>query len=193
MTAAWRRGVLRDTGAAAGPLVVKLGGSLLTRVGWAAEVTALLESLVAPLVIVTGGGPIVDGLRVIDRVEALPADLVHRLAVDCMGQTARVVAAALCRPLVSGPEARHVPTAVLDTPAWLAATGRCDALPVGWHVTSDSIAALVAAAHGGGLMLVKSVPPPDDGVERLAETGWVDAWFPTAARPLAHIAWAAPG
>lgn len=192
MTAAWRRGVLRDLGAVGAPLVVKLGGSLLTRVGWAEEVTALLESLPAPHVIVTGGGPVVDGLRAIDRAESLPADLVHRLAIDCMGQTARVVAAALGRPLVSAPDATDRATTVLDTPAWLTATGRFDALPVGWHVTSDSIAALVAATHGGGLVLVKSVPPPHDDVGRLAETGWIDAWFPTAARPLTRIEWAAP-
>lgn len=193
MTVAWRRGVLRNTGDAAAPLVVKLGGSLLTRVDWAHEVTSLLESLPAPRVIVTGGGPLVDGLRAIDRAEPLPETLVHRLAIDCMAHTARVTAAALGMPLVSALDTTVPPTAVLDTPAWLACAGRLDALPVGWHVTSDSIAASVATARGGGLMLVKSVPPPHDDIGRLAEAGWVDEWFPTAARSLAHIAWASPG
>lgn len=192
MTRGWSRGVLRGTAAAAGRVVVKIGGSLLTRPHWRRVVGSLLDDLPAPRVIVVGGGPLVDGLRVIDAAEPLPADLVHRLAVACMGHTAGIVAEALDLPLVAEPDATAGPTAVLDAPEWLARRGRLDRLPVGWHVTSDSIAAFVAAECGGGLLLVKSVAPPLDQVGQLGESGWVDAFFPTAARHITWIGWAAP-
>lgn len=195
MNAEWRCGVIRDSGGppTARPTVVKLGGSLLDRPGWPGRCAAILHAVPGPRLVVVGGGPLVDGLRAVDRAEPQPADLMHGLAIACMGLTARLVAAALGVPLVAEPDRDGPPTAVLDAPAWLARGGRLDRLPVGWDVTSDSIAALVAADHGLPLVLVKSVPPPHDDIDRLAATGWVDEFFPTAARPLAHLAWVAPG
>lgn len=193
MTASWRHGTLRHGETHDSPLIVKLGGSLLSATEWPRSVAALLASLPAPRLIVTGGGPLVDGLRCIDDARPLPPELVHRLAIACMGHTARIVSAALNVPLVRQIADTGGPTAVLDCPAWLERDDHLAALPVGWHVTSDSIAATVATACGGGLVLVKSVMPAHDDITRLAAAGWVDEWFPTAARPLAHIAWAAPG
>lgn len=193
MTTGWRQGVLRGDGrpAAGRGLVVKLGGSLLTRHDWTHEVPRLLGSLTGPCLVVVGGGPLVDGLREIDRAAPAPAAVVHRVAIDCMAVTARVVAAALAVPLVVDHDAEAV--AVLDPPAWLEREDRLARLPVGWQVTSDSIAAVVAAESGRGLLLVKSVPPPEQDLLAIAAAGWVDAWFPTAARPVATIGWAAPG
>jgi hypothetical protein len=110
-----------------------------------------------------------------------------------MGVTARLAAAALGLPLVVEADTA-APAAVLDAAAWLGHAGRLAALPVGWHVTSDSIAAAVAADGGGRLFLVKSVPPPCPGPDltSLAAAGWVDDFFPTAAAPLAEVRWAAP-
>lgn len=195
MTPAWRRGLLRDGDAPprSGPLVVKLGGSLLGRPAWARDVTALLDAVPAPRLLVVGGGPIVDGLRKIDAAAPQPADVMHRLAINCMGLTARLVAATLVHPLVAECGSGCPSTAVLDVPAWLDHDGRYDQLPVGWHVSSDSIAACVAATCGGDLLLVKSVAPPSDDIEQLAEAGWVDSHFPAAARKLTRIAWAASG
>lgn len=193
MTVPWRRGVLRDRGgpAAPRPVIVKLGGSLLGRTGWGDEVRALVATLPAPRVLVVGGGLLVDGLRAIDAAGPQPAALVHGLAIECMRITARLVAATLGAPLVV--EATDAtPAAVLDAPAWLAGADRFDRLPVGWHVTSDSIAAAVAAELDAGLVLAKSVPPSHGDIERLAATGWVDGYFPTASRPLSRIEWAAP-
>lgn len=192
MTRGWRSGILRGGGIGPPPLVVKLGGSLLTRRGWGRDVTSLLASLPAPRVLVVGGGAPVDGLRAIDRAEPLPPARAHGLAIELMGLTARIAASVLNVPLVSAPTDGTAATAVLDAAAWLEASGRLDTLPVGWHVTSDSIAAVVADSCAAGLVLAKTVPPPGDDLERLAVSGWIDAWFPTAAGPLTHIAWAAP-
>jgi hypothetical protein len=107
-----------------------------------------------------------------------------------------MVAAAVNVPLAAAlPDDGSV--TVLDVPAWLAAGSRAVALPVGWHVTSDAIAARVAVEHGGSLLLAKSVPPPPcpgdgDHLASLARAGWVDEHFPVAAGPLGTIEWAAP-
>jgi hypothetical protein len=149
---------------------------------------------------VIGGGAIVDGLRTIDAAAPQRADAIHSLAIDLLGTTARLVARALGLPLVVVPG--EDPAAVLDVPRWLAAADRHGAperrsrLPVGWHVTSDSIAALVAREIGGDLLLAKRVAPPPsadrDWLTELARGGWVDDHFPTTAAGLSRIAWTAP-
>jgi len=185
MTAGWRHGILR--GSAAGTLVVKIGGSILARPEWPAAVADLLAETTGQRLVVVGGGPVVDGLRAIDAAAPQPAEAMHWLAIEAMGLTARVAAKTLRLPLVTSPAG--MPGGVLDVPAWL----RGDtSLPVGWHVTSDSIAALAAVERGAGLLLVKSVPPPAEDLSAAASAGWVDAYFPVAAANLAHIAWAAP-
>lgn len=193
----WRLGTLR-TGAddPATSLVVKIGGSLLARAGWPGDIGRLLALGVptgTAATIVVGGGAIVDGLRVIDAASPQADPLVHRLAIEAMSLTATLVATALRLPLVDVPARCEAPV-VLDVAAWLRGEGRHAAVPAGWHVTSDSLAAVVAAATAGRLMLAKSTPPPRAGaaLAALAEEGWVDAYFPTAARNLAAIAWAAP-
>lgn len=193
----WRLGTLR-AGAddPATSLVVKIGGSLLARAGWPGDIGRLLALAAPPgtaATLVVGGGAIVDGLRVIDAASPQADLLVHRLAIESMSLTAALVANALRLPIVDVP-ARGEARVVLDVAAWLRGGGRHAAVPAGWHVTSDSLAAAVAAATAGRLMLAKSTPPPRAGaaLAALAAAGWVDAYFPTAARDLAAITWAAP-
>ena len=185
------------------PLVIKLGGSLLSQPGWPQGITELLRALSAqspesPALLVVGGGSVVEGLRQIDAASPQPAELVHALAIELMGITARLVAAATGLPLVTAwPTAGARGACLLDVPQWLAENQRLLRLPVGWEVTSDSIAARVAAAHRGKLLLVKSVPPPSlsasqNQLEELANAGWVDSYFPSAAAGLPAISWAAP-
>jgi aspartokinase-like uncharacterized kinase len=191
----WRRGTLRAAPGQGGrgPAIVKFGGSLCERPDWPAEVARLLTAIPPPWIIVTGGGRLVDALRAIDATAPQPPAVMHDLAIRCMGVTARLAAAGLGLPLAAEADASS-PAAVLDAPRWLGRGGRFAALPVGWHVTSDSIAAAVAAETGGSLILVKSVPPPCPGPDftALAAAGWVDDFFPTAAASLADVRWAAP-
>ena len=67
-------------------------------------------------------------------------------------------------------------------------------MPVGWQVTSDSIAAFVATTNAAALVLAKSVPPPasTDDLPSLAHAGWVDGHFPVAAADLARLEWVVP-
>lgn len=194
----WHRGVLRRAAERPPRLVVKVGGSLLSRPGWPALLASLIGGLDRrPSRIVVGGGAIVDGLRTIDRAAPQPEELVHALAIDAMRLTARLVASALGLPLVPGVDDGGGP-AVLDVPAWIGRSPTATRLPAGWEVTSDTIAACAAAEHAAGLLLVKSVPPPPcpgavDVLAALAAAGWVDGHFPAAATGIVEIGWMAAG
>ncbi|NBT13169.1 MAG: hypothetical protein EBS56_06245 [Planctomycetia bacterium] len=196
MRLTWTCGVLRSTGCPSPREVIKLGGSLLTMPDWPTRVAQLVEDRAAmrPVLLVVGGGAIVDGLRTIDAAARQDTRLIHHLAIDLMGTTARLVAEALAVPIVSEPA--QTSAAVLDAARWLACEDRLARLPVGWNVTSDSIAAHVAVVAGADLLLTKRVPPPDAGsddrLEALARSGWIDAHFAAVAAGLTHIAWAAP-
>jgi len=194
--------------------VIKLGGSLLSQPGWPQGIAELLRAIAdqsskapggsaaiepvhSPPLLVVGGGSVVDGLRQIDAASPQPAALMHALAIEMMGITARLVAANTGLPLVAAwPNSKARGACLLDVPQWLAENQRLSTLPVGWEVTSDSIAACVAAAYGGELLLVKSAPPPSfpssqNQLEELAAAGWVDSYFATAAAGLPAISWAA--
>jgi 5-(aminomethyl)-3-furanmethanol phosphate kinase len=196
MTSTWTCGVLRSTGAPAPHEIIKLGGSLLMMPDWPTRVAELVRDRAAirPVLIVVGGGAIVDGLRAIDAAAPQDAALVHGLAIELMGTTARLVADAIATPLVT--DQAEASAAVLDVPRWLSCDGRLRGLPVGWNVTSDSIAACIAADMHADLLLVKRVPPPDsthtERLESLVRSSWIDGGFPLAAAGLTRIAWAAP-
>lgn len=188
--------MLRSTGAPSPREVIKLGGSLLLLPDWPTHVAELVRERAAerPVLLVVGGGAIVDGLRTIDAAARQDPRLIHHLAIELTGTTARLVADAIALPLAMEPA--RASAAVLDTPRWLACEGRLARLPVGWEVTSDSIAACIAADMHADLLLVKRVPPPEsagvDLLDALAQNGWIDGWFSLAAAGLTRIAWAAP-
>jgi hypothetical protein len=179
-------------------LVLKIGGSLLSRPDWPRLLAALIaKAPPAPLTLVVGGGAVVDGLRRIDAAAPQPPAVMHALAIEALRVTARLVTEALGLPLSTSPAGDRA-AVVLDAPAWLGADPRGRDLPPGWHVTSDSIAATVAAGISAGLVLAKTVPPPrspapDSGdLAALAAAAWIDDHFPVAAAGLSVIEWAAP-
>jgi hypothetical protein len=59
-------------------------------------------------------------------------------------------------------------------------------------VTSDSIAAAVAASTNAELLLAKSVVPQTSAIPSLVATGWLDGHFATASNNLSSIRWATP-
>lgn len=203
MSASWQQGTIRTRSrgtATPAPLVIKVGGSLLGRIDWPQLVGALISAVEREAaadrgcLLVVGGGGVVESLRSSDARWPQPPERMHQAAIDVMGATGWLAARLLGLPLVAEPDqATGRATSVLDVPAWLGREHRFERLPVGWDVTSDSIAACVAASEGSGLLLAKSVPPPEAGdCQTLADRGWVDHYFPQAAKPLDEIAWACP-
>jgi len=187
----WTIAPLRGSAAGTSRWVVRFGGSLLTRPGWPQDLLDLVSGLTGAVTIVVGGGPLVDGLRMVDAAQPMPAHVMHGLAIEVMGVTGRLVAAATGFPVVGSP-AFGAGIVVLDTPRWWAASPLGSRLPVGWEVTSDSIAATVALETAATLVLAKRVPPPLPDLDELAVAGWVDPHLPTAAAGLTRILWAAP-
>ncbi len=187
----WQRGWLRQSRNRSKQLrvVIKIGGSLFSTSGWQHAVQSLIthESLSNhSVVILAGGGPLVDGLRVIDANSTLPDPLMHDLALEAMGITAQLLAATLKLPLAE--EETGASPIVLD----IRKRDAIGSLPHSWDTTSDSIAAAIATSTESALLLVKSTPPPTDDFECLASTGWIDQSFQTACIDLEDIRWAAP-
>ena len=159
--------------------VLKVGGGLLAVPGALDAVLAGLEAARAGgarFVVVPGGGPFADAVRAAQPALGYGDDAAHWMAILAMDQLAHALVdrlpgavlvtddATVARAIGAG----AIP--VLAPSGWLRAT---DPLPHGWHVTSDSIAAWVAARLGARrLVLVKPAARP------LAEV--VDGYFPVA-------------
>ncbi len=152
--------------------VVKVGGSLSgVRGALRAIGTAIAEGAqTVPLVVIPGGGPFADAVRGYDHRAGLSPDAAHWMAILGMDQFAHALmdvipgaALALDQSEVEAAIDRHrVP--VLAPYRWLRET---DALPHGWEVTSDSLAAYLAGILGAKrLVLLK---PVDGTVESLTD------------------------
>lgn len=176
--------------------VVKVGGALLGQGAAFRRVTAALASAGDRhrLVVVPGGGPFADAVRELNRRIKLSEDAAHWMAILGMDQYAHALAASIPgATLVEDPGAigavldrRSLP--VLAPFRWLR---QADPLPHSWNVTSDSIAAWVAAALGAArLVLVK---PAAGQPAQLADAHFARALDPTvealvvAADDVAHL------
>jgi hypothetical protein len=187
--------------------VVKLGGSLF---GWDHVVDAVRRWLGRQPdccnVLVAGGGALADCVRDLDRRLRLEADTSHRLAIQAMAIHAQALRSLMPDSQLlrlsdladqgAGRADQRSPFGsslveghrlwVLDPVDFVhridvAASGRC--LPVGWHVTSDSIAARVAEVlEAAELVLLKSSLPSDS-----LSTPYVDDYFATAAARLPRM------
>jgi aspartokinase-like uncharacterized kinase len=186
--------------------VVKLGGSLLDDADVAARYRRWLNTQrPARNVVIVGGGKLVEVLRRADRTHAINESLLHWLAIDCMGINARLVAGLLPeaelvaewnglrrRLLQMLPEGKSG-TLVFDVTGFMRQIEPRlpgTLLAHGWNVTSDSIAARVAAGLAAGeLVLLKSALPSEEPqtTQALADIGYVDESFPTVAREVRMI------
>ena len=178
-------------------LVVKVGGSLIGD----ASLRPLLDTLddlgqTHGLVVVPGGGPLANTVREMDRLHAPGETAAHWMAILAMDQNAHLLAGLMhsADRVVDPAGVRRAITAgrvaILAPYSWLHDT---DPLPQRWDVTSDSIAAWVAAEfHSPRLVLLKAVDGATDGTgDLLAEAsrsllsslGLVDAFFAEALAP----------
>jgi aspartokinase-like uncharacterized kinase len=140
--------------------VVKIGGGLTRIPGALDRVCRQIGQIgeTHPLVVVPGGGPFADVVRVFDAQGGLSADAAHWMAILAMDQYAHVLVERIpSAELVDEPGCVSAvgpgKVAVLAPFRWMRAA---DVLPHTWGVTSDSIAAFIAGALGATrLVLVK--------------------------------------
>ena len=161
--------------------VVKVGGSLLD---FPATPDRLRDWLACQggrrNVLLAGGGKLVDRVRQWHRSGHVDETTAHWMAIECMSLTARLLQRWLDIPLVGHPDQVATSPAtslVLDVEPWLS---RGSSLPVGWSVTSDSIAAQLALElEAGELILLKSCPisPTRDSLDSLIQRGVLDRQF----------------
>ncbi|MFO1045341.1 MAG: hypothetical protein U0941_26480 [Planctomycetaceae bacterium] len=189
-------------GSLARPLVVlKLGGSLLECTDLADRLRSLVETLRGQrILIVVGGGDAADVVRDWSVRFALPEESAHWLAIRSLSVTRGLVKELL-------PECCEVDSQAAASAAWTASErpvllkleaylreaerNHPDPLPHNWDVTSDSIAAWVAAEWGADqLIMLKSIDlPASIDLQQAASHGFVDPYLPTIATKLPRIGW----
>lgn len=179
---------------AAGPAVVKVGGSLfdLSDLGDRLE-SFLAEEAGAAAVVVPGGGPTADVIRILDRCHSLGEDAAHWLALQALTLNAyflqqllkdrRAVVTADLTGLPALWGAGKLP--ILDALAFARSDKRRPGcLPHRWTATSDALAARVAVLCGAHrLILLKSCSPPAEaGWDAMARQNYLDPWVEPTLR-----------
>jgi aspartokinase-like uncharacterized kinase len=179
-------------------VVLKVGGSLLDWPGLPRALSNLLDTLESDrLVLVAGGGQIVEVLRQLDRIHQVGEERSHELALRAMDLTARVLASILPGAIVVdqidalGPAWLRGEYPILAPRRFLDADDRTSGspLPHHWDVTSDSIAARLADRLGASeLLLLKSTDtPPGISRQQAADLGLVDPSFPGISRSISRV------
>ena len=162
--------------------VVKVGGSLETYPGLRDLLALLVDYGRSRIVIVPGGGRFADRVRIIQADSGLDDMAAHVMAIKAMEQYAEVLCGLnsnLC-PVIHTDEIDAV-NRTSAIPVWLPGkllAGQPD-IPVGWQVTSDSLALWLAGEiNAEALILVKSVVNETPDVKLLAASGYLDEYFP---------------
>lgn len=171
--------------------IAKIGGSLLD---WPELVPRLQAWHAAQspggTVYLVGGGELADVFRQAAKIHGLADAAAHWLCIGAMQLNGRMLKQLWpeLRVIEDPNEAQGDGAYLIEIETWLRRS-RCEALPESWDVTSDSIAACCAVMSGAAeLVLLKSaLPAPGAGRAAAADDGYVDRYFPAAARTLAVV------
>ncbi len=177
--------------------IVKLGGSLART----QQCSAWLDALAAwggPLILVPGGGDFADCVRAAQGAMGFSDTAAHRMALMAMGQFGIALAAySDAFTLAASRDELDSALSAGEIPVWLPEKmvfGASD-VPKCWEVTSDSLAAWLAATYDARrLLLIKASDLAAPGsVRDLAADKIVDPLFPRfAARSHAEVWLAGP-
>ncbi|MCX7418433.1 MAG: hypothetical protein NT013_02705 [Planctomycetia bacterium] len=184
--------------------ILKLGGSLLDLPDLCVRLQAVFANFDGdrPLLI-CGGGEAADLVRRWHDCFELDEERSHWLALEAIRLNQRLLLDLLPKlELVSNRAAaesawRRDRVPLLDLAEFVrteeALVEPTERLPHCWDVTSDSLAAWVAARWPADrLILLKSVDLPDaqtDDSEQLASAGLIDSFFPQLTNSIPTIAW----
>jgi 5-(aminomethyl)-3-furanmethanol phosphate kinase len=182
--------------------VVKVGGSLFDWPDLPFRLPAYLGARRAidpteRTVLIAGGGPAADWIRALDQVHHLGDEAADGLALHALDLTAVVLAKLIPGSIVYAhlemlPASWDSRSIHILAPRQLLLEidrGSRDPLPATWEVTSDAIAARIAAfLEASSLVLLKSAPLPQDATrEDAARLELVDPVFPSVARSLPRV------
>ncbi|RCW20837.1 aspartokinase-like uncharacterized kinase [Ciceribacter lividus] len=167
------------------PVVVKLGGSTAGGDEMQRWIDLLADACF-PLVLVPGGGPFADHIRVMQKPLGYSDEVAHDMAILAMDQFGLVIAerSERFRPSMTIRDMEQAWNSGL-VPVWLPSSmtrGAPDILR-SWRVTSDSLAAWLAGRiRAERLLLVKQaeIGPEDVDVETLVARQLVDDYLPRA-------------
>lgn len=169
--------------------VLKIGGSLAESDAAAQLMRRLSALRLARLVVVPGGGDYADAVRRAQRRHGFADPAAHRMALVAMHISALQLAAlgagfALAESVEEFERAWERGATPIWAPERMALAA--PEIPQSWDVTSDSLAAWLAARiEAARLVLVKSCPVAGHmarDAEALARAGIVDASFPEFVR-----------
>jgi aspartokinase-like uncharacterized kinase len=180
-------------------VVVKVGGSLFDWPDLGPRLDRWLQQRdPQKILLVPGGGPTADVIRVLDKQHGLGEERAHWLALRALTLNAWFLAGLSptnrLRVVLHLEECNGVwdqaMVPVMDPHAFAVADeGRTGFLPHCWSVTSDSLAARMARVSGASkLVLLKSVSW-DQRVnwDKASNSGLVDTYFPQAIRGLERV------
>ena len=147
--------------------------------------------------LIAGGGPAADWIRALDQIHRLGDVAAHRLALHALDLTAIALAALVPGSIVVD-QLDLLETAcisrsvtILSPRPVLSEIERRGAspLPASWEVTSDAIAARIAAyLEARSLVLLKSAPLPSGATMKDAATlGLVDPMLPSVAESIPQL------
>ena len=167
--------------------VVKLGGSY-ARSRHLAEAVGAISGAREAVAIVPGGGPFADMVREMQAPMGYDDRTAHRMAILAMCQFAEGIAMLnprlrIANNLISRRRIVKEGCHAVWSPCPLA--DGLEALPPGWDLTSDSLAAWLAGKlKASRLVLLKSPNPSQNvvAVRKLVTAGVVDPQFPTFLR-----------
>ncbi|MGQ0656990.1 MAG: amino acid kinase family protein [Chromatiales bacterium] len=164
--------------------VIKIGGSLRDAPELAYWLESIAEHGAGRVVIVPGGGLFADQVRAAQRHWGFADAEAHHMALLAMEQYARLLIAIQPRLVAAAIEPEiHDALARGQVPVWFPARmiANEESIEPGWDVTSDSLAAWLAARLGAAnLGLVKSIAPTPGShlASGLSAKGVVDRRFP---------------
>jgi aspartokinase-like uncharacterized kinase len=181
--------------------IVKLGGSLLAWPDLPRAINSWLTAQPPAIrVFLCGGGPFADSIRQADHDFALGEEASHWLCVDCLALTARLLAKLVSASTLITDFGELQKQIAAGQSGPLMIFDPCDflqhhevrqigsPLPHTWQATSDSIAARLAEVLAADeLVLLKSAAPTAGDLTKLAVAGYVDPYFPEAARNVRHV------
>lgn len=188
--------------------VVKVGCSLFERPDLPAQLSNWLAAQPPALhLFVAGAGELADSIKNWDARFQLGEAVSHWMCVRALSITARALTHILDGASLLGDwnsvrgwvAPRQESVAVLDVWEFLRKTepqAPPEPLPHTWRVTTDSIAARVAEVlNADELVLLKAraAPAGEDDFAALADSGYVDEYFPTIAPRLKRVTFARLG